>query len=176
MSVRLILLCEDQQLACFARRFLKRRGWNAHDIREEIAPAGEGSGEQWVRERFPDELMSIRKRQGSALIVCTDADTGTVEERTATLYQICTDKKIPVPTPQDAVAMIVPKRNIETWFAYLRGETINENDTYRRYTKERECQPDVNALDEMCLQSKLREPAPASLTAACQQAQKIPRR
>jgi len=62
MSVRIVLLCEDEQIACFIRPFLKNRGWTAHDIREEIAPSGQGSGEQWVRERYPQELLATRQK------------------------------------------------------------------------------------------------------------------
>jgi len=36
---------------------------------------------------------------------------------------------------------VVPKRNIETWFAYLRGERPNEKDVYPKYGSEKKGAP-----------------------------------
>jgi len=177
MSARIVLLCEDRQLATFMRRFLKKRGWQPHDIREVIAPPGQGSGEQWVRERYPLELAAARSRGGLTLLaVGTDADTLSVADRIATLDRECQAQGIPQRTPQEAVVMVVPKRNIETWFAYLRGESVNEEDVYPRYSNESDCRDDVRALDEMCRGGKLRDPAPPSLQVACSEYQKMPAR
>ena len=177
MSVQVVLLCEDLQLATFIRRFLKKRGWQAHDIREEIAPPGQGSGEQWVRERFPQELAAVRARGSkTVLTVGTDADTLSVAERIATLNQECQRQGISPRTAPEPVIMVVPKRNIETWFAYIRGESPNEADAYPRYPNESDCRNDVRTLDEMCRSGKLRDPAPPSLQAACSEYQKMPAR
>lgn len=177
MSARVVLLCEDQQLATFMRRFLKRRGWQAHDIREEIAPPGQGSGEQWVRERYPHELAAARARGGNTVLaVGTDADTMTVADRIATLDRECQSQGIPARVPQEPIVMVVPKRNVETWFAYLRGETPNESDAYPRYANEADCRNDVRSLDEMCRSRNLRTPAPPSLQAACVEFAKMPAR
>lgn len=175
MSVRIVLLCEDQQMATFMRRFLKRRGWKPHDIRERIAPPGQGSGEQWVREQYPKELAAVRKK-GAILIVGTDADTLTVKQRIASLDKICRDVGIPPRGRDDKVIMVVPKRSIETWFAYLRGENVSEAPSYPRYPNESDCKEDVKALDEMCRQQKLRDPVPPSLSAACEEFRKMPHR
>jgi hypothetical protein len=69
--------------------------------------------------------------------------------------------------PGERVAIFVPARNIETWLAYLGGQTVNENDTYPRLERERDCQRYVERLYEMCQQGALREPSPPSLEAAC---------
>lgn len=177
MSTRVVLLCEDRQLATFIRRFLKRRGWKAHEIREEIAPPGQGSGEQWVRHQYPDELAAMRAHGGNAvLIVGTDADVMSVSERIATLDRECKIRDIPTRDQQELVLMVVPKRNIETWFAYLRGESVDEKTAYSRYLNEADCRDDVRALDEMCKKNKLRDPAPPSLQAACIEYKKMPAR
>lgn len=177
MSVQVVLLCEDLQLATFIRRFLKQRGWQARDIREVIARSGQGSGEQCVRKQYPKELNALRKRHSkTALIVGTDADEMSVADRIATLDTECQDQGIPKRETQDPVVMVVPKRNIETWFAYLRGESTNEDDTYRRYRNESDCRDDVRVLDEMCQSRKLRNPAPPSLLAACDEYKKMPAR
>jgi hypothetical protein len=177
MSVQVVLLCEDLQLATFIRRFLKKRGWRAHDIREKIAPPGEGSAEQWVREQYPKELVARRTRQArTTLIVGTDADTLSVSARIATLDRECQNQGIPLRGKAEPVVMVVPKRNIETWFAYIRGESPNEADVYPRYPNESDCRNDVRTLDEMCRSGKLRDPAPPSLQAACSEYQKMPAR
>ncbi|MEO5352623.1 MAG: hypothetical protein H7835_05350 [Magnetococcus sp. XQGC-1] len=115
MSVQVVLLCEDLQLATFMRRFLKLRGWQGHAIREEIAPPGQGSAEQWVRERYPHELTAMRSRSGmSILAVGTDADIIPVADRIATLDLECRAQGVAKRTAEDPVVMVVPKRNIET--------------------------------------------------------------
>ena len=176
MRVKIVLLCEDLQLATFMRRFLKRRGWQPHEIREEIAPPGQGSGEQWVRERYPHELTAVRARPRSVkviLAVGTDADTLSVAERITTLDQVCLLHQIQPRSPQEPVLMIVPKRNIETWFAYLRGTSVNEKDGYPRYSNEADCRDDVRVLDEMCQVQRLRAPEPPSLQMACAEFQRM---
>lgn len=174
MSVRIVLLCEDLQLATFMRRFLKRRGWQAHEIREEIAPPGQGSGEQWVRERYPHELTAIRTRGNTALVVGTDADLLSVTERIASLDRQCQAQGVQQRTGQEPVIMVVPKRNIETWFAYLRGDAVNEGDVYPRYVNESDCRDDVRHLDEMCRSQHLRASPPPSLLATCTEYNKMP--
>lgn len=173
MSVKLVSLCEDQQIACFIRRFLKQCGWKTHEIREVIAPSGQGSGEQWVRERYPSELAAIRGRGGVALIVGTDADTLAVAARIASLDEICRNQNVQPRTPQEPVAMVVPKRNIETWFAYLRGVSVNESDTYPRYPNESDCRGDVRELVKMCNAAVLRQPTPFSLDIACNEYKRL---
>ncbi|MBF0623235.1 MAG: hypothetical protein HQL82_00315 [Magnetococcales bacterium] len=177
MSVRIILLCEDQQLLCFLSRFLKRRGWGSRDIHGMNAPPGVGSAEQWVRETYPGILQALRSKGSSVvLLVGTDADTLSVVDRIAILDQACRNKNIPSRLAQDPVIMVVPKRNIETWLAYLRGESVNEVDNYPRYRGESDCRKDVKALDDMCRKQQLRQPAPPSLQATCGEYRKMPAR
>jgi hypothetical protein len=167
MSSKVVLLCEDEQSACFARRFLKRQGFTSHDLREEIAPPGKGSGEQWVRERFANELTALRARRSQGLFVLTDADVMSVGERTATFEKKCREEGIPWRVSHEPVMLIIPRRNIETWLAYLRGENIDEAIEYPKYAAESDCREEVRALDEMCKRKSLRQPAPPSLDAAC---------
>ena len=57
-GVRVILLCEDVQTDAFVRRFLKRR-FHWRDFRSLLPRPGSQSGEQWVREQYPDQLKSV---------------------------------------------------------------------------------------------------------------------
>jgi len=166
MSVKVVLLCEDLQTATFIRRFLLLGTHKQHEIRVEFAPPGKGSGEQWVRDRYPNELLARRKKN-TVLIVGTDADQLSVVDRIATLDRQCMNENVPVRSTTEPVIIAVPKRNIETWFVYLRGENPNEDDTYPKYSYESQCRDDVKVLDEMCRKQQLRQPVPPSLQAAC---------
>jgi len=170
MKTQILLLSEDQQTDMFVMKFLKESGFKG--IRSRFSPKGKGSGEQWVREQYPNELIESRK-QGTALVVVTDADKTTVKQRIDSLDNTCVDG-IDRRKPNEPVAMIIPKRNIETWFAYLRGESVNEENEYPKYGKKPDkCFADVKALKEMCDKKSLRQPAPPSLEAACKEYEKI---
>src|SRR6266542_1827316 len=77
-----IILCEDLQQDAFIRRFLFKRGFRRHQMRSKICPKGKQAGEQYERERYPDELKALRSRSAyaaTALIVMIDADVSSVE-------------------------------------------------------------------------------------------------
>jgi hypothetical protein len=167
--VQLVLLCEDKQHEVFARRFLSEMGWEMRAIRVEKAPNGRGAGEQFVRKRFPLELKAHRSRPASqALVVMMDGDSEGGGPRLQQLAKACRDAGVPERADHERVALLVPTWNIETWLAYLDGDPVDERrSTYRKLAHERECQRHVESLVQMCKARKLREPAPASLVAAC---------
>ena len=166
-----MLLCEDQQQETFARRFLLKMGWSDYQIRVRSAPPGEGSAEHYVRSRFPVELAGHRSRHhrvSQALIVVLDGDQRGLKGRIAELEDACRKAKTNVRGPNERVLVFVPTWRIETWLAYLDGETVDETKRdYPRLARPRNCAPHVNALVEMCQSNQLRRPAPASLAAAC---------
>lgn len=169
-NVNTVILCEDRQQEAFARRFLALMGREHRVQRVEVSPKGHGSGEQFVRERFAKELAYYRGRQhrvGQALIVVIDADNRGVGARIQDLDDAAATGKQDRRRPDERVAVFVPGRNIETWLAYLDGQTVNETDEYPRLEHERDCQLHVERLCEMCREGALREPAPPSLEAAC---------
>ena len=67
----------------------------------------------------------------------------------------------------EAVAIAVPKRNIETWIYYLAGIEVNEQDAYSKLDRQRDCKPMVDKLVEQCKSTGLSPDAPYSLKAAC---------
>lgn len=170
-GVQLVLLCEDRQHETFARRFLEQAGWSTRRIRVEMAPPGKGSAEQFVRDRFPTELAayrSNRNRVAQGLIVVLDGDNKGVAARIQELTAACDAEGIERRRDGEAVAFVIPTWNIETWLAYLSGSIVDETkNDYRRLERARDCQPHVEALHDMCGQGVLRQPAPASLEAAC---------
>lgn len=175
MSASIVLLCEDSQTACFVRRFLWPRNFRHRDI--QVLPLLEGSGEQWVRKRYPHELKAIRGRQKAVLVVVIDADVNTTAFRRTQLNDECIRKEVPPTAPDDPVMIIVPKRNIETWFAYLRGDAdVDETRRYRKLKKESDCHPLADELYRMCHERHRLDPsAPPSLREACQEYPKLSR-
>ena len=170
-NVQIVMLCEDAQQECFGRRFLKKMGWSNRQVRALKAPGGRGSAEQFVRERFPEELAEHRRRRNRvsvALIVMMDGDDRGVDRRIAELDDACRQRSIPCRDPGEHVLVFVPTWRIETWLAYLGGETVDEEKRdYPRLPRPRDCQPHVDQLSAMCRSDGLREPAPSSLIAAC---------
>lgn len=176
-GIRVVLLCEDKQLSVFARRFLKNRGYSDNVFEIPRPPEAEvGSRKQWVTRQYPEQLKYVRKRSGAVLVVCTDADELTVDRRLEELDEACKQSNLPPRTADDPVVMIIPKWNIETWLAYLRGESFDENrKENRRYrNEESRCQTQIQRLVTMCYEEqKLQEPAPPSLECACREYRKL---
>ena len=75
----------------------------------------------------------------------------------------------------DPVIILVPRRNIETWFAYLDGEPVDETQDYSAW-KSKDPRPFADELYRMCHEAQqLRTPAPASLEESCQEYRKLRR-
>jgi hypothetical protein len=171
-GVQVVILCEDQQQESFIRRFLILRKCDPHKFRMIKPRPGRGSAEQFVREEFPRELRayrSQRSRRSTCLVVGTDADKLAVEERVKSLAKACTEGGVPFRERDEQVCFMIPKRNIETWLAYLRGEAVDEQTVYPRYPCPSDCQQDVKRLDEICRQRKLKPDIPPSLARACEE-------
>lgn len=170
-NVQIVLLCEDTQHETFARRFLEETGWSTRRLRVEKAPGGRGSAEQFVRVRFPRELTAYRRQRrtlAQVLIVILDGDKKGEGRREAELDEACRSSQVDVRRLDERVLVLVPTWNIETWIAYLDGQTVDEaKRDYPRLPRPRECQPRVETLAAMCQERRLRAPAPPSLESAC---------
>lgn len=169
-GVRITILCEDKQHEVFIRRFFRTGGWAVRDLTPIVSPSGRGSAEQFVRNRFPRELAALRSKRGQNvyLVVMIDGDESGMARRKASLGAACNEQGVDPPGVSDNVLICVPTWNIETWLAYLDGETVDETKKdYRRLPRESECQPMINQLVEMCRDRRLRTPAPTSLDDAC---------
>jgi len=173
-----VIVCEDTQHEVFVRRFLRLSGVRNTSIRVEKSPAGLQDARQWIRRFLPGELRAFRNynaRNRSAnrmLIVVSDADNGTVEERTEYLTTECDPK----PGDQEKVCFVIPRWSVETWLKYLRNEGYDESERTRRgdkWAKARDCHRQVDELKRMCDDRQLRSPAPPSLQMACTEFQRI---
>src|SRR6266571_4975890 len=118
---RLLVVSEDKQQETFSRRALMRFGYRRHELSFATAPSGRGAGEQFVRTRYARELRIVRGTtyQRVGLVVMVDADTSTVQERSNQLAGELAGSSLPPRTDDDPVAIVVPRRSIETWIHYL---------------------------------------------------------
>lgn len=168
---KIIVLCEDLQMQSFIRHFFYMRGWGLYDFRFLPLPKEKRCGEQYVRENLPTEIGNYRRKCNSrdiALVAATDADTISVQDRRDMLVRQCARTGIDPPCDDEKILLVIPKRNIETWLAYLRGEDINENDKYQKYKgSESKCKADVYKLATMCESGRLEPPPPPSLEQCC---------
>jgi hypothetical protein len=152
-------------------------------------PIGQ-SGEQFVRETYLNEVRKYRQavnikinnqRKNArrttiiVLIVMTDADILSVKQRLDQLSSVLRDNNLPDRQKEEAIAIFIPKRNIETWIGYLKGEEVNEEDkkTYNKLPKESDCKPYAEVLAERCQSQEKLKDAPDSLNIACQEFQRL---
>lgn len=169
-GAKIVLLCEDSQTNSFVRRFLKRRNFSNRDIQTLPLSADQGSGEQRVRAQYPNQLKAIRAKRDAYLIVVIDADTHTTSQRRDQLDDACRQQNVPARTDKDSVVLVIPRRNIETWFAYLSGSEVDEETRYPKLKRERDCAEPARELYEMCHRNQyLRKPAPPSLVETCKE-------
>ncbi|HWN66139.1 MAG TPA: hypothetical protein VNM90_00800 [Haliangium sp.] len=121
-------MCEGVEDYEFARRALVRMGWNKRQIEPRICPRGKGSGEQYVRERYPHELRAQRARQGVILLVVTDADRYEVSERLRQLDEALKGAGQPRRGRDEQVTIWIPRRHLETWiYFYAHGGPVDES-------------------------------------------------
>jgi len=128
-----------------------------------------------VRERYPKEVQALRSAPhvARALIVIVDADALSTEDRFHQLEGVLVSKHVGDRGHDEPVGIFVPRRNVETWFAYLRGERVDESSWYPRLARGRDCAPLVGNLKVMCDRDTLREPAPDSMRRACAEWKRI---
>ena len=169
--INYIVLCEDQQQETFIRRFLKNK--KSARCTYDRAPDGKISAEQYVRENYPKWLEIARKKR-KCLVVMIDADSAGANKRMRELEESCKNKNTNNREKNEEVAIFIPARNIETWLAYLDGEEIEEDKSYPKLSRERDCNRHVKKLSEMCNAGVLPKNAPPSLKDACEEWARLP--
>lgn len=120
-DLRFILLGEDHAHVNFVRRWLLSEGITARQImpRKVAADATGDGGEKYVRQQFPAEVQYYRAKanhQRIALIVVIDADLDAVARRQRQLDETLDESPS---QPAERIALVVPRRNIETWLTVL---------------------------------------------------------
>jgi hypothetical protein len=176
--VQLVVLCEDRQQEIFALNFLNNRGFELDfkNVQVNKSPKGRGSGERYVINNYPKEVRAFRRKnyRSGMLVVVIDADKATVTETLKELDNALIQNSLELRQPNEAIAIFIPKRNIETWIHYLQSETVNEIDAYSKFNKnESICKPYVEQLANKCKKGILDENTPPSLQVACGELQRI---
>jgi hypothetical protein len=147
-SAKMVVVCEDAQQRVFLYRLLKAFGLHRR-FRAEVAQAGQGAADQWVRETYPDEVAAYRQStMAVGLVTVIDADENSVRFRYQQLNEELDASDLEHRKRDEQICLLVPKRNIETWIYALVGEEVNELDAYPKLEKESECQPAVDQLVE----------------------------
>ncbi len=183
-DVRVVILCEDDQHEQFARTFLREYlRWSRRQERRfveirNVSRSFLGSADKAVRQRYPDELQLYRigckKQSGLRLIVIIDGDKQGAEARLHSLDKSCKSKNVSLKKNSEKIALLAPTWNIETWLAYLKGETVDETrKNYPKSISSEDLQLRVEALTRMCRNNNLRQPAPPSLVAACEEFKRL---
>ncbi|MEW5986644.1 MAG: hypothetical protein AB1791_08430 [Chloroflexota bacterium] len=112
----------------FARHFFIQRGVSPRKIKVVRNPQGKGSGEQFVRSHYPNEVRAYRSKSTYltiGLAVVTDADTLTVAQRRMQLSNALAESNQMDRRSDEQIAIYVPRRNIETWIHYLEGRAVD---------------------------------------------------
>lgn len=130
------VLCEDKKTFHFINNILKHQNINVHKIDPIISPRAAGSGEAFVRNTYIKQLKALRSTNyiKRALIVCTDADTYTVDERKKWFSTVCSSstENIQERKENEPVMIWIPKRSIENWIEYFKNDSndVTEDTKY----------------------------------------------
>lgn len=162
---QLSLLCEDKQQQVFAYRTLRGWGYERHKLRLLPLPSGSGAGEQYVRKQYPREVKACRQQANYhqvGLLTFIDADTTTVDFRHQQLNDALTENALEPRLPPECIAILVSKRNVETWIHFLFGEEVDEETEYPKLKNESHCEEAVKKLIEY-LRGEFPDDSPPSL-------------
>ncbi|HEX8464940.1 MAG TPA: hypothetical protein VF627_10025 [Abditibacterium sp.] len=115
------------------RKYLKKRGFSDRQIRDLPCPVGETPGISFVLSDFAKQVHNLRVATSSkGLIVAIDADEETVATRKSQLEEKLRTAGEAARGEQEAIAIVVPKRNVETWIWYLEGNAVDETSNYKK--------------------------------------------
>lgn len=134
-GMRIVAIVEDRQLERFVRRALEAFGFdrNTVRVREDYPRGGAGSGKQYVGDKYREEMVTFRRksRENTGLILGTEADEQTVDER----RQVLDAQAMPARGPDERVVYWIPKRHVETWGLHLTGHPADEDADYHNKGK-----------------------------------------
>lgn len=129
---KIIVLAEDQEHQNLVRRYLLRCGHEYRSFDFIALPGNRGSGSQYVRKHFPEQVVKCRetlgRRASCLLIVITDADNLTTVAREQSLHQELAQAGHAAIATAEPVVIFIPKWQVETWIKCLLGENVSEDD------------------------------------------------
>lgn len=131
-KIRVHILCEDQKTEHFVRKVCEGLGHSP--VRTQTAPKGQGSGEAWVKKRYPNEVRLLRSygQENVGLAVLIDGDDKGVAARKRELAEALESAGVAPRREGERIATCVPTWSIETWIAFLCGlDGVNEATRYK---------------------------------------------
>jgi len=130
--VRLVVVAEDRQTEMFLRRVLYGLGFTGRDLTFRTAPKGMQAADRWVLQMHGAEAKKLRAnahaQPNTGMVTCIDADHHAVADRQAQLDAAMDAAR----EPEERMAWLVPKQNIETWLRVLGGAEADEVTDYKR--------------------------------------------
>ena len=174
-KTRVILLCEDKQQERFMRAYLKSRKFNMNKVDTVPLSNGRGSGEQWVREQYTPKILAYRSevsrsKGGVSMLIMLDADNDTIKKRLTYLDDSLEERR----RPTEKIAILIPKRNIETWIHYALTGAAGESVDYKdNQLTAKQCKDAAKKFAESICHQALPPSAPNSLFAACEELKRI---
>lgn len=166
-GVSIVVLVEDKQLERFVRKVFTAFGIDRRKvrIRTDFPRKGAGSGKQYVDDRYPEEARTLRRKpsENRALLIATEADEQTVEQRIQSLESSLEGSGEPPRGGEESIAYWVPKWHVETWGLHLSGYTdvreekpckdradqIRWNETGKRFVEEYNLSKTGSPLDSL---------------------------
>lgn len=103
-----------------------------------------------------------------------DADRKEVVERMRELDEELRSRELDPRDEAEAIALLIPKRNIETWIWNLRGEDVDESQSYPKLARQSECQDAVDELLETLSSQNTTNVLCESLLHGCQELERLP--
>jgi hypothetical protein len=137
-GVRFTVLVEDRALERFVRECLYALGVHKREIRIVEYRAGRGSAKQRIDDEYAIQVQAYRRRstENIALVVGTDADDQTVQQRIQRLGEVLQQAGRKARSPQERIAVWVPRWNIETWLLFLSGRQVDELANHKGQARE----------------------------------------
>lgn len=135
-GMRVRLLVEDRQHERLARGVLEELGYSFRIV---SYTSGQGAGEQRVRESYSDAVTYYRRKANHlnvGLLVCIDADSHTVQERSKHLADALAGTGGKPRDEKERIAHWIPKWNVETWILHLTGNQVDEKKSYKDRLKD----------------------------------------
>jgi len=177
-KVHITILHEDRQHKAFISRLLKGLGFQPRTFR--FNPPAASENDAYVLREYAKEVRELRRLPAASrwLLVILDVDNRDFDERRKQLDDQLRDDSQDVRKEDDQIVLLLPRRNIETWIAWLEGSEVNETDDYGKHRgEESACAPAVKKLVEI-VRSGEKPPngCPSSLAAAIKEMRRFVRR
>lgn len=139
-GVQIVVYCEDLQTRIFVRKVLIELGYDPYRVRLHNTPPGTaGAADAWVLEQVPGQVRAHRARAARTrtVLLHIDADKNSVAQRKQAVDQRLVDSGQAARGAGEPIALLVPKRNIETWIHFfLSGPPVDERIAYPRFRGE----------------------------------------